>query len=716
MNFNFKKLPPFKWFVLQNFPFIEADFDAITYYQLLCKLAEEINKVINSNNSIGQQTENLTKAYNELQSYVEHYFDNLNIQEEINNKLDEMAEDGTLENILLDYVLLNNIIELENIEELKNSTVNVNKLVQTQNFYNNDGNGSLFKIVDDNLYVDNINTILLNNGLKAIKLNNFYNYIKPFPIDYTKQDYSILIGFDNDTKAQSYLCKKYNEFLLLKEKAFDNVTNKIDMSLIFHNNEFYCFDDYGKDYKPDIPQGYWYGSNTISFIKSKDFNHWSGRTDIQLPSQFWQAFAPEIFVDTNGDIYCIFIGSIDYTIVNNQFVFKTYIMKALNDNLTAWSNPTIITINDTNLNNQLDPFLIKKDDVYYLFVKDELTKKYRQYQSNSLNNFEFVQEINIDNVEGGEIIFQNGQYNFYVENLTNRFTYVAYSTDLINWSEFEKVNTLYNIPTRHFGFICVNNIELHNFFDNYITQFPLFEEKAQIYNLFNINWDFNSVELKNLSTNNIIDSLKLEKNTIYRISANDNITINNFDISQLKSGNFVGFFIGSDSLNAKITIKPNNHFLYNYGDYIIEKDNRNTLIMFYLYGGTLIPLNNNLIKNVADTQIFLKNGDIITANNDVSFSFDIEKTKDIWNHNLYKLIVDIGDSNSNVLSEFIVKISVDNTTNICNASIINTNNIINQLNSILVNYDNTNNNLQFVINSSSGGKIRYTLMKITNWS
>ena len=34
----FNHLPPFKWYVLQNFPFIEADFDAITNYQLLCTL------------------------------------------------------------------------------------------------------------------------------------------------------------------------------------------------------------------------------------------------------------------------------------------------------------------------------------------------------------------------------------------------------------------------------------------------------------------------------------------------------------------------------------------------------------------------------------------------------------------------------------------------------------------------------------------------------
>ena len=29
-NFIYKNMTPFKWFVLENFPFIKADFDALT--------------------------------------------------------------------------------------------------------------------------------------------------------------------------------------------------------------------------------------------------------------------------------------------------------------------------------------------------------------------------------------------------------------------------------------------------------------------------------------------------------------------------------------------------------------------------------------------------------------------------------------------------------------------------------------------------------------
>ena len=101
-NFNYKFLTPFKFFMLQNFPFIDEDFDAVTNYQMLCKMAEEINKIINSQNSVGKQVEDLTNAFNNLYNYVHNYFDNLDLQDEVNKKLDEMVIDGTLEKLLGD--------------------------------------------------------------------------------------------------------------------------------------------------------------------------------------------------------------------------------------------------------------------------------------------------------------------------------------------------------------------------------------------------------------------------------------------------------------------------------------------------------------------------------------------------------------------------------------------------------------------------------------
>lgn len=89
-------LSPFKLCVIQNFPFIEADFDAVTNYQLLCKVVEYLNNVIDNNNKQNTNITQLEQNFITLYNYVKDYFNNLDVQEEINNKLDEMAADGSL--------------------------------------------------------------------------------------------------------------------------------------------------------------------------------------------------------------------------------------------------------------------------------------------------------------------------------------------------------------------------------------------------------------------------------------------------------------------------------------------------------------------------------------------------------------------------------------------------------------------------------------------
>ena len=112
----FNKLPPFKWYVLQNFPFIEADFDAITNYQLLCKIVEYLNLNIDKTNELGT----------EVESFV-NWFNNLDVQDEINNKLDEMTEDGTLAEIINEQIFneLNNQVETNtgDIADLKQADI-----------------------------------------------------------------------------------------------------------------------------------------------------------------------------------------------------------------------------------------------------------------------------------------------------------------------------------------------------------------------------------------------------------------------------------------------------------------------------------------------------------------------------------------------------------------------------------------------------------------
>lgn len=104
---DFKFLKPFKLWVLENFPFIEADFDALTNYQLLCKVVEYLNHTMEDVNILGTK-------FVELQEFVNNFFDTLDITEDVNNKLDEMAQDGTLADIINEeiFTILNNRTKL----------------------------------------------------------------------------------------------------------------------------------------------------------------------------------------------------------------------------------------------------------------------------------------------------------------------------------------------------------------------------------------------------------------------------------------------------------------------------------------------------------------------------------------------------------------------------------------------------------------------------
>lgn len=138
-----KFIPPFRRFVIENFPFIENDFDALNEYQLLCKIVEYLNKVIGSQNEV-------TAQMMQLQDFVTNYFDNLDVQEEINNKLDEMALDGTLQEIITTYIESNVTWTFDTVADMKSATnLIAGSYARTLGFYSiNDGGGALYYITD----------------------------------------------------------------------------------------------------------------------------------------------------------------------------------------------------------------------------------------------------------------------------------------------------------------------------------------------------------------------------------------------------------------------------------------------------------------------------------------------------------------------------------------------------------------------------------------
>lgn len=74
--------------------------DSLSYYELLNKVVHYLNNVISDVSDVETNVGRLATAYNQLQDYVNNYFDELDIEAELKNILDEMAEDGTLDALL----------------------------------------------------------------------------------------------------------------------------------------------------------------------------------------------------------------------------------------------------------------------------------------------------------------------------------------------------------------------------------------------------------------------------------------------------------------------------------------------------------------------------------------------------------------------------------------------------------------------------------------
>lgn len=198
ITYNYQNLSPFKWYVLENFPFIEADFDAITEWQLFCKLGNEMNKIIDSVNLTGEQVETLTTAFNNLQNYVNNYFDNLDVQEEVNNKLNQMVTDGTLAQIINETIFneLNEKIS-QNTEDIKklNSDMLLNntKLLTDINNLDTKFSNHLTHINNSNLN-NKYKVLLMPSGFKSSNTNiidiyyNNNNFFSNFPIEKIKNN------------------------------------------------------------------------------------------------------------------------------------------------------------------------------------------------------------------------------------------------------------------------------------------------------------------------------------------------------------------------------------------------------------------------------------------------------------------------------------------------------------------------------------------------
>lgn len=145
------------------------DKESGTVLQQTARMYARVNMLIRMFNKLSKNTKTTVEDYinqfNELHDYVHDYFDNLDVQEEINNKLDAMAESGQLATIIAQYVGLTKVYDTQ--ADLLADTFITSGFAKTLGLaVKGDGFGALYKI-------DETGDLQLASGAYATMLSNF---------------------------------------------------------------------------------------------------------------------------------------------------------------------------------------------------------------------------------------------------------------------------------------------------------------------------------------------------------------------------------------------------------------------------------------------------------------------------------------------------------------------------------------------------------------
>jgi len=223
--------------------------ESMSYYECLCALLEYLNETIVPDiNNVNEGLEEIQNLYTELQTYINNameefensvdnkvqnledfmnnYFDNLDVQEEINNKLDAMVEAGTLQEIIADYLNSKAVFGFDNVASMKSSTNLIDgSYAETLGYYSkNDGGKALYKIrtITNDDIVDNATIIEIGDSSNQL----IAELIKDFPVN-AKQIGCKTDGTDNSTIINNYLANHNTTGLYFPDGIY-TVNNEID--------------------------------------------------------------------------------------------------------------------------------------------------------------------------------------------------------------------------------------------------------------------------------------------------------------------------------------------------------------------------------------------------------------------------------------------------------------------------------------------------------
>jgi hypothetical protein len=229
-----KGLPPFLQY-FRTIGIIPSSYKVtMTYEEQVLELMRFIrDEIIPKINENVLATSELQEKFKELVTYIDEYFENLDIQEEVNVKLDEMAESGQLAEIIAQYVNTQCLLVFNTLNDMKNATNIINgSLIKICGYnYAGDGGEAIFKakVMTNDVILDNCIFVALNDNTLYAELINKNNL--KFENFGAYGD-----GLHDDTIAIQKcieFCESYDNYKIVCEK---NKNYKISDTLLITKN------------------------------------------------------------------------------------------------------------------------------------------------------------------------------------------------------------------------------------------------------------------------------------------------------------------------------------------------------------------------------------------------------------------------------------------------------------------------------------------------
>lgn len=390
----------------------------------------EFNKVLKEWADMKKSFNSLNDAFNDLRNYVHDYFKNLNVQKEIDNKLDAMAKDGSLTIIL---------------------TPTISKYVSDwlQKHITNPSNPPLDESLTvrgaaaDSLSVGFRSILVYNNTITESNITNEFNDLNNFGTSYRNNSIIRYSNLDQTLVNNAPIYPLNGLLLNLTVEPTSTYNYQIfiaDSGYIFfrfNNGQWFCNNDYdylkayGATFTPsNLPESLYRDLNNLvtSGGRNNLILRYSGTGDSvkNLPVKDYSGFIISMSVDKNNQYCCQLAisddnklyyrsGTNEWKNVNKEYHYYFTTAKDIFNALTTLNNGIIdLYAREYDLYTGLYENLILNDDVDRHWINGNLiingsnaTLKCHIPDSVANAHFDSTNSTSIMDIRGGNVQINN---------------------------------------------------------------------------------------------------------------------------------------------------------------------------------------------------------------------------------------------------------------------------------------------------------------------